>query len=163
MVVNAKKNKKDVLRAIDWHEVAYRALLSRAIDEIEETRLVPEKKVVYQFSSRGHEVAQIILGSLLTHPKDGVGAYYRSRPLMLQLGVSLEDAVSGPLMRSGGYSDGRDVGVVCNFPGDKGPSVLPLAGDVGSQYTPTAGWAQAIEYHRLALGDSSYEGAISVA
>jgi 2-oxoisovalerate dehydrogenase E1 component len=38
-----------------------------------------------------------------------------------------------------------------------------MSGDVGSQYTPTAGWAQGITYHRNTLGDATYEGAIGVA
>ena len=162
MEVNGSQQKTASVERLDWAEVTYRVLVSRAIDELEEKRLVPQRKVVYQFSSRGHEVAQIILGTMLTHHHDGVGAYYRNRPLMLQLGVSIEDAIAGPLMRAGGYSDGRDVGVVCNFPNDTGASVLPLAGDVGSQYTPAVGWAQGIEYHRLVLEDAGYEGAIAV-
>jgi 2-oxoisovalerate dehydrogenase E1 component len=121
-----------------------------------------EHLVLYQFSARGHEVAQTILGSLLTHKHDGVSAYYRSRPLLLTLGLGLEDAFASPLGRSGGFSDGRDIGVVCNLPNRNGPVVLPMAGDVGSQYTPCAGWAQAITYYRDALGDASYDGAIGV-
>lgn len=148
--------------AIDWSWVAYHALVSRYIDDVEETRLVPERKVVYQFSARGHEVAQILLASQLTHLKDGIGAYYRSRPLMMALGIPLDDIIAGPIMKAGGYSDGRDVGVVCNYPNDNGPTVLPLAGDVGSQYTPGAGWAQSISYYRNALDNKAYEGAIAV-
>jgi 2-oxoisovalerate dehydrogenase E1 component len=147
---------------IDWRRALYLALVSRGLDDIEETKLVPEKKVAYQFSARGHEVAQIILGSLLTHPHDAAGAYYRSRPLLLTLGLSLEDAFAGPMGKSGGFSDGRDIGVVCNLPVRPGPVVLPMSGDVGSQYTPCAGWAQAITYHRDVLGNAAYQGAIAV-
>jgi 2-oxoisovalerate dehydrogenase E1 component len=153
----------------DWRRIAYYALLSRALDDVEETTnrnkaSVPrEHLVLYQFSAGGHEVAQAILGSMLDHPHDGAGAYYRSRPLLLALGLSIDDALGSPLGRSGGFSDGRDVGVVCNLPTRGGPIVLPMAGDVGSQYTPTAGWAQAIQYHRDVLGDASYDGAIAVA
>lgn len=146
---------------IDWRRVVYLSLASRALDHIEETRLVPEKKVLYQFSARGHDVAQVILGQLLNHPHDGVGAYYRSRPMLLSLGLSLEDAFAGPLARSGGFSDGRDIGVVCNLPGENSPTVLPMSGDVGSQFTPCAGWAQAIRYHRDVLKNPAYEGAIA--
>src|SRR5204863_7857990 len=64
--------------------------------------------------------------------------------------------------RSGGFSDGRELGVVCNLPRRDGPIVLPMSGDVGSQYTPGAGWAQSILYHRDVLGDASYNGAIGV-
>ena len=147
---------------VDWAKVYYHVLTSRRLDDIEETKLVPEKKVLYQFSARGHDVAQCILGQFLNHPCDGVGAYYRSRPLLLTLGLSIEDAFAAPMGRTGSFSDGRDIGVVCNFPARPGPVVLPMAGDVGSQYTPTAGWAQAITYHRDVLGNAEWNGAIGV-
>ncbi len=51
---------------IDWRKAAYYLQLSRALDEMEETRLVPEKKVFYQFSARGHDMAPILLGMQLT-------------------------------------------------------------------------------------------------
>lgn len=123
----------------DWLRIARLALISRQLDELEETRLVPERKVRYQFSAKGHELAQVLLGQLLTHPKDGVSTYYRSRPLMLASGVSPEEALAASMGKAGGYSDGRDVGVVCNLPGRNGPTVLPMAGDVGAQYTPGVG------------------------
>jgi len=144
----------------DWKRVYRLALISRALDETEETRLVPEKKVAYQFTARGHDVAQIILGQHLTHPHDGVSAYYRSRPMLLTLGLDIADAFAGPMGKSGGFSDGRDIGVVCNFPAVPGPVVIPMSGDVGSQYTPCAGWAQSITYHRDVLQDASWQGAI---
>lgn len=146
----------------DWRRIARTVLVSRRLDDIEENRLVPEKQVLYQFSARGHDVAQVMLGSLLTHPHDAAGAYYRSRPLLLTLGLTIEDAFAGPMGRSGGFSNGRDIGVVCNLPRTDGPIVLPMSGDVGSQYTPVAGWAQAITYHRDALGDAAWNGAIGV-
>jgi len=146
----------------DWKRIAYLLLASRGLDDTEENRLMPEKKVVYQFSARGHDLAQIILGSLLDGKHDAAGAYYRSRPLLLTLGLTLEDAFAGPLRKSGGFSDGRDIGVVCNLPNTDGPIVLPMSGDVGSQYTPSVGWAQAITYHRDVLGDKSYENAMAV-
>src|SRR5919199_672957 len=155
-------------RELDWRRVAYLTLVSRALDDTEEATnrnraSVPrEHLVLYQFSARGHDVAQTILGSLLTHPFDAAGAYYRSRPLLLTLGLSIEDGFASPLGRSGGFSDGRDIGVVCNLPNANGPTVLPMAGDVGGQYTPVAGWAQAIGYHRDVLGDAAWEGALGV-
>jgi len=158
----AAKKQDSPADKLNWKEIARLMLLSRALDDKEENELVPDKKVLYQFSARGHELSQIILGQYLTHPKDSVSAYYRSRPLMLTLGLLLEDAISAPMGKSGGYSDGRDIGVVCNLPGKNGPTVLPMAGDVGSQYTPGTGWAQGIEYNRKTLGDNQYEGAISV-
>ncbi|HEY5492131.1 MAG TPA: transketolase C-terminal domain-containing protein [Gemmatimonadaceae bacterium] len=153
----------------DWVRIARTALASRALDDLEEDlnrnkATVPRDHVVnYQFSARGHEMAQVILGSLLTGTHDAAGAYYRSRPLLLSLGLSLEDAHGSPLGRSGGFSDGRDIGVVCNLPrADGGCAVLPMSGDVGSQYTPAAGWAQSVLYHRDVLKDASWQGAIGV-
>jgi len=146
----------------DWRQVAYLTLVSRALDKLEEERLVPERKVLYQFSARGHDMAQILLGSRLTNPKDAACGYYRSRPLLLALGVPIEDALGSGMGRAGGYSDGRDIGVVFNYPNLTGPSALPMSGGVGAQYTPTAGWSQAIEYHREVLGNRRYEGAIGV-
>jgi 2-oxoisovalerate dehydrogenase E1 component len=146
----------------DWRRVASLLCASRALDDIEETRLVPERKVLYQFSARGHDLAQILLGLQLTDAHDGVTVYYRSRPLMLALGVSLEDAAAAPLARSGSFSGGRDIGVVFNRPGRGGPTVLPACGGVGAQYTPAAGWAQAIRYRHETLGDPRYARSIAV-
>ena len=72
------------------------------------------------------------------HAHDAASAYYRSRPLLLSMGLTIEDGFASPLGRSGGFSDGRDIGVVCNLPKDNGPIVLPMSGDVGSQFTPAA-------------------------
>ena len=147
----------------DWRRVARLLLASRALDDIEETRLLPERKVLYQFSARGHDLAQILLGLQLTDAHDGVTVYYRSRPLMLALGVSVEEAAAGPLARSGSFSGGRDIGVVFNLPGRGSATVLPACGGVGTQYTPAAGWAQAIRYRHETLEDPSYARSIAVA
>jgi len=153
-----------LLPHFDWLRIARLMLVSRAMDEMEETEFFPARKIYYQFSARGHELAQILLGTLLTHPHDCAGAYYRSRPFLLTLGLTPEDSFSSNMARSGGYSDGRDIGAVCNLPPrhGKGPVVLPMAGEVGGEYTPCAGWAQALVYHRDRLGDADYAGALSV-
>ena len=149
--------------SLDWRRVARLVLASRAMDDLEEKELVPAKKVLYQFSARGHDVAQVVLGCLIDHRHDAAAGYYRSRPFLLALGLDFEDALAGPLGRSGGYSDGRDIGVVCNLPSRDGPKMLPMAGGVGTQYTPAAGWAQAVRHRAANLGDPSYERAIGVA
>src|SRR3954451_22354910 len=135
---------------VDWREVARLVLTSREMDRIEEQELVPAKKVLYQFSARGHDMAQVLLGLQL---KDGDAAcgYYRSRPLLLALGVPLADALGSGMGLAGGYSDGRDIGVVFNYPNPGGAHALPMCGGVGAQYTPAAGWAQAIAYKQKVL------------
>ncbi|MGH8286291.1 MAG: alpha-ketoacid dehydrogenase subunit alpha/beta [Steroidobacteraceae bacterium] len=148
---------------IDWPRVLSTVFLSRALDDLEETRLVPARKVLYQFTARGHDVAQALLAQSLTGARDGIGAYYRSRPLLLALGLSVDDALASTMMRAGGMSDGRDIGVVANVPRRDGPCVLPASGGVGTQYTPTVGWAQALVYRARVLRDTRCEGSIALA
>ncbi|HEY8593147.1 MAG TPA: transketolase C-terminal domain-containing protein [Sphingomicrobium sp.] len=140
-----------VTAEVDWREVARLVLTSRELDRLEEQELVPARKVLYQFSARGHDMAQVLLG---LHLKDGDGAfgYYRSRPMLLSLGVPLADALGSGMGLAGGYSNGRDIGVVFNFPNVGGAHAFPMAGGVGAQYTPAAGWAQAIAYKQEVLG-----------
>jgi 2-oxoisovalerate dehydrogenase E1 component len=136
---------------------------SRALDDLEESTLLPERKVLYQFSARGHELTQVLLAHQLTGSRDGVGAYYRSRPLLLSLGLGLEEALASTMMRAGGMSDGRDIGVVFNLPRKSGACVLPVCGGVGTQYTPAVGWAAALRYRQNVLGDKECATSIAVA
>src|ERR1700719_268825 len=149
--------------APDWRAVVRQIAVSRALDDLEETRLLPARKVLYQFSARGHDVTQVLLGRQLTGARDGVGAYYRSRPLLLTLGLSVEEALASTMMRVGGMSEGRDIGVVFNLPRKSGACVLPVCGGVGTQYTPAVGWAQALRYRAEVLGDEQYANSIAVA
>jgi 2-oxoisovalerate dehydrogenase E1 component len=156
-----KTEKNESNAPVDWHRVVKTFLVSRGLDDLEETKLLPEKKILYQFSARGHELGQILLGMLLTKPHDAASGYYRSRPLLLTLGLSVADALKSGLGKGGGISDGRDIGVVFNMPNSTGTTVLPMAGGVGTQYTTTAGWAHAIRYHSETLKDKSYKGSIA--
>ncbi|HLY58201.1 MAG TPA: transketolase C-terminal domain-containing protein [Stellaceae bacterium] len=158
----ARRAEPRVEPVFDWRRIAYLLHVSRALDALEETVLVPEKKIFYQFSARGHDLAQIMLGTLLTETRDAVCGYYRSRPILLALGVDLVDALGSSMARAGGYSDGRDIGAVFNHPGTDGPSALPMCGGVGTQYTPSIGWAQALEYRRTVLHDRECERAVAV-
>jgi 2-oxoisovalerate dehydrogenase E1 component len=148
----ADRDPGKVSAEVNWREVARLVLTSREMDRIEEQELVPAKKVLYQFSARGHDMAQVLLGLQL---KDGDAAcgYYRSRPLLLALGVPLADALGSGMGLAGGYSDGRDIGVVFNYPNPGGAHALPMCGGVGAQYTPAAGWAQAIAYKHKVLNE----------
>lgn len=147
--------------AFDWHEVARLALISRAMDELEESELTPEGHVKYQFSAGGHELIQLLMGQLLDRPFDAVSAYYRSRPLLLSMGLTIEEAFLSGMAKDGAVSHGRDVGVAFNLPRRERALVFPLSGDVGSQFTPAAGWAQAIQYHERELGQDGAAGSIA--
>ncbi len=144
--------------AYDWEKVAYLALVSRTMDEMEER----EGFVKYQFSARGHELSQILLSLQLDYVFDAATLYYRSRPFMLAAGLTTEEAFASGLARAGGISDGRDVGVVFNMPRRTGATVLPMVGDVGGQYTPAVGWAQAIRYRVEELGETEKDGSIAI-
>lgn len=170
----------------DWTCVARLLLTSRRLDEFEERELAPAGKVPYQFSAKGHELSQILLALQLTHPHDAATVYYRSRPFMLAAGLTVREALAAGMAKTGSPSEGRDVGVVFsmkpfshreegkNAKGELnlrdfavqknwGLTVLPSSGDVGAQYTPAAGWAQAIQYHQFALKDKDWNKAIAVA
>ncbi len=146
-----------------WLRVARTVLTSRALDRIEEQEMAPKGLVTYQFSARGHDLAQAILSEFITHPHDGATCYYRSRPFVLGQGLTAEEAFRGSLARAGGMTDGRDIGVVHLLPRRERGTVLPASGDVGAQYSPGAGWAQSIGYYANVLKDESYRGAIAVA
>ncbi|HBX70391.1 MAG TPA: pyruvate dehydrogenase, partial [Chloroflexi bacterium] len=141
-------------------------LTSRIMDEIEEKELTPQGKIAYQFSAKGHELAQVLLAQHLTHPHDGATGYYRSRPFMLASGLSVQEAFAGSFAKAGSITEGRDTGVMFSMKprsAQGGLTVLPTSGNVGAQYTPAAGWAQAIRYHQRVLQQKEWEGAIVVA
>lgn len=153
----------DIHPAYDWREVARLALASRMIDEMEENELVPQGVVTYQFSARGHELGQLLVSQLLNKPFDTASTYYRSRPFMLGSGLTLEEAFASDMARENGLNGGRDVGVVWNMPSRGRATVLPNAADVGSQFTPGAGFAQALCYRVHQLHQSDAQGSIVVA
>src|SRR4030095_7911589 len=95
--------------AVNWPRVLETVQRSRALDALEEGRLVAERKVLYQFTARGHDVTQALLAQYLDRPRDGVAAYYRSRPLMLGLRLRLAAALAATMMGVGGASAGRDI------------------------------------------------------
>ncbi|MEO7241158.1 MAG: hypothetical protein ABIW16_07130, partial [Sphingomicrobium sp.] len=76
----AERDPGKVSAEVDWREVARLVLTSRELDRLEEQELVPAKKVLYQFSARGHDMAQVLLGLQLKQG-DAACGYYRSRPL----------------------------------------------------------------------------------
>ena len=149
--------------AVDWPLVMRLLLTSRTLDRIEEQELLPAGKLRYQFSARGHELAQILLGLSLDQPHDAATVYYRSRPFMLATGLTPEEAFCGTMARVGSPNGGRDIGTVFNMPARGRATVLPMTGDVGGQYTPAVGWAQTIRYRADVLGQADWRGAVAVA
>ena len=148
--------------SFNWQEIVSKLLVSRELDDLEEFTLVKNKKVLYQFSARGHDMAQIILGQILIGQKDAVSGYYRSRPLLLAMGLTPQQALEASMMKLGGFSDGRDIGVVFNNPRKVGACTMPMSGGVGAQYTPVAGWAQAATYHHQVLKNEQWKDAIGM-
>jgi 2-oxoisovalerate dehydrogenase E1 component len=153
-----------------WLAVLERALISRAIDDLEvskEYRPNPDKphegRLKFQFGAKGHEVSQLITAALLNHEHDGATVYYRSRPLMLGVGLSPFEAFASNMHKLEGVSGGRDIGVVFNHRQPGGVTVLPASGDVGAQFTPAVGWAQAVKYHAESMGEEEYRGAVGLA
>jgi 2-oxoisovalerate dehydrogenase E1 component len=163
MVASPQKMQQMPGSVIDWRGVLRHVAISRALDDLEEFTLLRDRKVLYQFSARGHDLTQVLLSTQLTGAQDGVGAYYRSRPLLLGLGLPLEEALGSTMMRAGGMSDGRDIGVVFNMPRKVGACVLPVCGGVGAQYTPAVGWAQSLRYRFAQLGEQACKDSIAVA
>jgi 2-oxoisovalerate dehydrogenase E1 component len=153
-----------------WLSVLERALISRAMDDLEVTpgyRPNPDKpfegRLKFQFGAKGHEISQLVVAALLNHPHDGATVYYRSRPLMLGVGLSPFEAYASNMHKLEGVSGGRDIGVVFNHKQPGGVTVLPASGDVGAQFTPAVGWAQAVQYRAQAMGQEEYRGAVAVA
>jgi 2-oxoisovalerate dehydrogenase E1 component len=149
--------------SVNWQDAAYKMLLSREIDRLDVEELVPRGKVKYQFSSGGHELPQVLLAQAMNHAHDAASVYYRSRPFMLAAGLKPAEAFAAGMARSSSPSAGRDVGVVYNMPKREGPTILPASGDVGAQYTPAAGWAQAIRYRQTVLAEKDWDGALAAA
>jgi 2-oxoisovalerate dehydrogenase E1 component len=148
--------------AFDWYEVARLVFTSRFVDELEEQELVPQGYINYQFSARGHELGQVLLSQLMTRPFDAASAYYRSRPFVFGSGLTIEEAIASDMARAGGFSDGRDIGVVFNLPARGRATILPMAADVGAQFTPAVGWAQAIRYRVDQLGEAELNDSMAI-
>src|SRR5436305_4720467 len=94
-----------------WLSILERALISRAMDDLEVTkeyRPNPDKplegKLKFQFGAKGHEIPQLITASLLNHPHDAATVYYRSRPLMLGVGLSPFEAFASNMHKLEGVS-----------------------------------------------------------
>ena len=81
----------------------------------------------------------------------------------LASGLTIEEALAGSMAKAGSPTGGRDIGVVHMLDRRGRALVLPAAGDVGSQYTPAVGWAQAIGYRQRVLNENDWAGSIVAA
>ncbi len=149
--------------AVDWAAVARLVLTSRRLDELEEQQLAPAGKIAYQFSAKGHELAQVLLALALDHPHDAATVYYRSRPFALAAGLQVSEALAAGMAKSLSPSHGRDTGVSYFLPPRRGVTILPMSGNVGAQYSPAAGWAQAIQYRANIMQEPAWNGAVAAA
>jgi 2-oxoisovalerate dehydrogenase E1 component len=70
--------------------------------------------------------------------------------------------MASDMARPSSLSGGRDVGVVFSMERRQRALVLPMAGDVGSQFTPAVGWAQAIRYRLEVLKEKKLKDSIAV-
>src|SRR3990172_9310991 len=109
------------------------------------------------------KITPLFLPHALPPPHAAAPVYYRSRPSLLACGLAPAEALAADMARTGSPSEGRDVGVVFNLPRRSGPTILPASGDIGAQYTPAAGWAQAISYRQRVLDEAELQNAITVA
>ncbi len=65
MVVNPLRLDTAKPGAIDWRSILHHVAISRALDDLEESTLLRERKVLYQFSARGHDLTQVLLSTQL--------------------------------------------------------------------------------------------------
>jgi 2-oxoisovalerate dehydrogenase E1 component len=127
------------------------------MDKLEEERLVPERKVLYQFSARGHDMAQAMLGSDSPPPRRDL----RLLPLaavLLSLGVPIED---GARLR-----DGAGRGLFGRARHRRGVQLPPIRRGAGAAHVGRSrsaiyadrglGAGDRISSH--VLGDRSYDG-----
>ena len=150
--VMADRDPGRVSAEVDWREVARLVLTSREMDRIEEQELVPAKKVLYQFSARAAMTWRRCCSGLQLKDGDAACGYYRSRPLLLALGVPLADALGSAWASPAAIRTGAISASCSTTPIPGGAHALPMCGGVGAQYTPAAGWAQAIDYKQQGAG-----------
>ena len=148
----------------DWKSVLRTVFVSRALDALEETRLVPG--------------AQGALPVLRPRPRPDPGParpaadrHARRRRSLLPLaaaraalGLSAEEALASTMMRAEGMSRRprhRRRASTCRAA--TAPCLLPACGGVGTQYTPATGWAQSLVYRARVLKDAGVAGSIAVA
>lgn len=121
----------------------YRKMLAAYYVEERMRAFVRQGKCPFHASTRGHEALQIGISLLLRPGHDWFFTYYRSKALVLGLGMPLKDLFLGMLSREGDpNSNGR------NMPEQFSSRKLHIVSQTactGTQYLPAVGAARAVK------------------
>jgi len=121
----------------------YRKILTVFYVEERMKAFARQGKCSFVASSRGHELVQAAMASLLTPGHDWFFTYYRSKATAIGLGVPLKDIFLGMLGRAGDPNSGGR-----NMPEHFSSRALNLVSQTactGTQYLPATGAAKALK------------------
>ena len=109
---------------VNWREVARLVLTSREMDRLEEEELVPAKKVLYQFSARAATTWRRCCSGCTSRMATRPAAIIARGRCCWRSACRSTTRLGSGMGRAGGYSDGRDIGVVFNYPNPGGAPAL---------------------------------------
>lgn len=127
----------------DFSLTLYRKVLSVFYVEERMKAFARQGKCSFVASSRGHELIQAAMASLLKPGHDWFFTYYRSKATAIGLGLPLRDVFLGMLGRAGDPNSGGR-----NMPEHFSSRALNLVSQTactGSQYLPAVGAAKAVK------------------
>ncbi len=139
----AGKSHNEVAAPTDFTLELYRKVLTIFYAEERVKTFARQGKCSFVASSRGHEVTQASMASLLRPGHDWFFTYYRSKGTAIGLGVPLKQIFLGMLGREGDPNSGGR-----NMPEHFSSRELNLVSQTactGSQYLPATGAAKAVK------------------